>query len=143
MSLSTFCLSRSSANKVRTQPADLDSADQLHASMDACRSRTNADDRLPLASLGPSLADTSPEWFKSTTSCASALSRRYAADESVLAQQDAVIDVVSDFFGEVRVRHELEHLEGSLIAHQAPVGGHKLGTLRLVDNDLLMPHHVD
>src|SRR5215472_5479341 len=35
----------------RTQPADLDSADRLHASMGA-RSRTNADDRLPRASLG-------------------------------------------------------------------------------------------
>src|SRR5262245_5910694 len=36
----------------RTQPADLDSAGRLRASMDACRSRTNADDRLPRASLG-------------------------------------------------------------------------------------------
>ena len=36
----------------RTQPADLDSAGRLRASMGACRSRTNADDRLPLASLG-------------------------------------------------------------------------------------------
>src|SRR6201997_4476741 len=52
MSLSTFCLPRSSANKVMTQPADLGSADWLHASMGACRSRTNADDRLPRASLG-------------------------------------------------------------------------------------------
>src|ERR1051326_7218300 len=37
----------------RTQPADLDSAGRPRASMGACRSRTNADDRLPLASLGP------------------------------------------------------------------------------------------
>src|SRR5262245_51042281 len=36
----------------RTQPADLDSAGGPRASMGACRSRTNADDRLPLASLG-------------------------------------------------------------------------------------------
>src|SRR5262249_39659114 len=36
-----------------TQPADLDSAGWPRASMDACRSRTNADNRLPLASLGP------------------------------------------------------------------------------------------
>ena len=28
----------------RTQPADLDSADRLHALMGACRSRTNADE---------------------------------------------------------------------------------------------------
>jgi hypothetical protein len=34
------------------QPADLDSADRLRASMDVRRSGTNADDRLPLASLG-------------------------------------------------------------------------------------------
>src|SRR5205085_1139455 len=37
----------------RTWPADLDSAGRPRASMGACRSRTNADDRLPLASLGP------------------------------------------------------------------------------------------
>src|SRR5262245_13098011 len=37
----------------RTQPADLDSAGRLRGSMGACRSRRNADDRLPLASLGP------------------------------------------------------------------------------------------
>jgi len=37
---------------VLTQPADLDSAGRLRASMGACRSRTNADDRLPRASLG-------------------------------------------------------------------------------------------
>src|SRR5438270_3273134 len=36
----------------RTQPADLDSAGRPRASMDACRSRTNANDRLPRASLG-------------------------------------------------------------------------------------------
>src|SRR6516164_7892893 len=36
----------------RMQLADLDSAGRLRASMGACRSRTNADDRLPLASLG-------------------------------------------------------------------------------------------
>src|SRR6185295_11319490 len=35
------------------RPADLDSAGLPRASMGACRSRTNADDRLPLASLGP------------------------------------------------------------------------------------------
>src|SRR5262245_18234628 len=35
-----------------TEPADLDSAGRLRASMGACRSRTNADDRLPRASLG-------------------------------------------------------------------------------------------
>src|SRR4029078_13046686 len=35
------------------RPADLDSADRPRASMGACLSRTNADDRLPLASLGP------------------------------------------------------------------------------------------
>src|SRR5215831_1081216 len=34
------------------QTADLDSAGRLRAPMGACRSRTNADDRLPLASLG-------------------------------------------------------------------------------------------
>src|SRR6516165_5577174 len=34
------------------QLADLDSAGRLRASMGACRSRTNAEDRLPLASLG-------------------------------------------------------------------------------------------
>src|SRR6516225_6135423 len=34
-------------------PADLDSAGRPRASMGAYRSRTNADDRLPLASLGP------------------------------------------------------------------------------------------
>src|SRR5262249_1641674 len=33
-------------------PADLNSVGRLRASMGACRSRTNADDRLPLASLG-------------------------------------------------------------------------------------------
>src|SRR6266478_5385633 len=37
----------------RTQPAALDSAGRPRASIGACRSRTNADDRLPLASLGP------------------------------------------------------------------------------------------
>src|SRR5262249_7190940 len=37
----------------RTQPADLDSAGRPRASIGACRSRSNADDRLPLASLGP------------------------------------------------------------------------------------------
>src|SRR5262252_3701629 len=52
MSLSTFCLPRSSANKVRAQPTDLHSADRLHASMGTCRSLTNADDRLPRASFG-------------------------------------------------------------------------------------------
>src|SRR5499427_5119666 len=36
----------------RAQPADLDSAGRLRASMGACRSRTNADDCLPVASLG-------------------------------------------------------------------------------------------
>src|SRR5438105_7829485 len=35
------------------EPADLGSAGRPRASMGACRSRTNADDRLPLASLGP------------------------------------------------------------------------------------------
>src|SRR5262249_52128731 len=34
------------------QPADLNTAGGPRVSMDACRSRTNADDRLPLASLG-------------------------------------------------------------------------------------------
>src|SRR3984893_2535671 len=38
---------------VLTQPADLDTAGRPRASMGACRSRTNADDRLSLASLGP------------------------------------------------------------------------------------------
>src|ERR1700756_2039603 len=37
----------------RTKPADLDSAGRPRASMGGCRSRANADDRLPLASLGP------------------------------------------------------------------------------------------
>src|ERR1700720_1188211 len=37
----------------RMQPADPDSAGRPRASIGACRSRTNADDRLPLASLGP------------------------------------------------------------------------------------------
>src|SRR5258708_27700823 len=37
----------------RTEPADLASAGRPRASMGACRSRTNADDRLPPASLGP------------------------------------------------------------------------------------------
>ena len=37
----------------RTQPADLSSAGRPRASMGACRSRRDADDRLPLASLGP------------------------------------------------------------------------------------------
>jgi hypothetical protein len=32
--------------------AQLDSAGRLHASMGACRSRTNADHRLPCAPLG-------------------------------------------------------------------------------------------
>src|SRR5215510_9552338 len=36
----------------RTQPADLDSAGRPRASMGACRSRTNADDRLPADPLG-------------------------------------------------------------------------------------------
>src|SRR5258707_15051765 len=36
-----------------TQPADLDSAGRPRASIGACRSRTNADNRLPPASLGP------------------------------------------------------------------------------------------
>src|SRR5215470_2530489 len=36
----------------RTPPADLDSAGRPRASMGACRSRTNADDCLPVASLG-------------------------------------------------------------------------------------------
>src|SRR5262252_6139643 len=36
----------------RTQPADLDSAGRPPASMGAGRSRTNADDCLPVASLG-------------------------------------------------------------------------------------------
>jgi hypothetical protein len=36
----------------RTQPADLDSSGWPRASMGACRSRTNADDRLPLDPLG-------------------------------------------------------------------------------------------
>src|SRR5204863_8053084 len=36
----------------RMQPADLDSAGRPRASMDACRSQTNADDCLPAASLG-------------------------------------------------------------------------------------------
>jgi hypothetical protein len=36
----------------RTQPADLDSAGRPRASRGACRSRTNADDCLPPASLG-------------------------------------------------------------------------------------------
>ena len=44
------CLSVAAAD--RKQPADLDSAGRLRAPMGACRSRTNADDRLPLASLG-------------------------------------------------------------------------------------------
>src|SRR5215813_13775659 len=35
------------AGMERTQPADLDSAGRPRASMGACRSRTNADDRLP------------------------------------------------------------------------------------------------
>src|SRR6188472_2897705 len=37
---------------IRAQPADPDSAGRLRARMGACRSRMNADDRLPLASLG-------------------------------------------------------------------------------------------
>jgi Transposase DDE domain len=36
----------------RTRPADLDSAGRPRASMGACRSRTNADDRLPADPLG-------------------------------------------------------------------------------------------
>src|SRR5215831_16559558 len=36
----------------RTPPDDLDSAGRPRASMGACRSRTNADDCLPVASLG-------------------------------------------------------------------------------------------
>src|SRR5215467_4991067 len=36
----------------RTQPANLDSSGWPRASMGACRSRTNADDRLPLDPLG-------------------------------------------------------------------------------------------
>src|SRR5262252_155838 len=44
------CLSVAAAD--RKQTADLDSAGRLRAPMGACRSRTNADDRLPLASLG-------------------------------------------------------------------------------------------
>src|SRR3954463_9510978 len=36
----------------RSQPTDLDSAGRPSASTGACRSRTNADDRLPRASLG-------------------------------------------------------------------------------------------
>src|SRR5213595_1011359 len=40
------------ASAYKTQPADLDSAGRLHASMGACRSRTNADDRLPADPLG-------------------------------------------------------------------------------------------
>src|SRR5262249_11437625 len=44
------CLSVAAAD--RKQPADLDSASRLRAPMGPCRSRTNADDRLPLASLG-------------------------------------------------------------------------------------------
>src|SRR5260370_3215803 len=36
----------------RTQPADLDSAGRPRASIGACRSRTNADDRLPVDPLG-------------------------------------------------------------------------------------------
>src|SRR3954465_5006455 len=36
----------------RTQPADLNSAGRLRAPMWACRSRTNADDRLPLDARG-------------------------------------------------------------------------------------------
>src|SRR5438477_5317613 len=36
----------------RTQPADLDSAGRPRASTGACRSRTNADDRLPADPLG-------------------------------------------------------------------------------------------
>src|SRR6516165_6203881 len=45
--------STSNARGHRAQPADLDSAGRPRASMGACCSRTNADDRLPLASLGP------------------------------------------------------------------------------------------
>jgi hypothetical protein len=53
ISLSVICLFGGNvAGMERTQPADLDSAGRPHASMGACRSRTNADDRLPLASLG-------------------------------------------------------------------------------------------
>ena len=36
----------------RTQPAELDSAGRPRASMGACHSRTNADDRLARAALG-------------------------------------------------------------------------------------------
>src|SRR5215475_1097126 len=36
----------------RTQPADLNSAGRPHASIGVCRSRTNADDRLPADPLG-------------------------------------------------------------------------------------------
>jgi len=36
----------------RTQPADLNSADQARASMGACCSRTNADDRFPAGPPG-------------------------------------------------------------------------------------------
>src|SRR5215470_2025123 len=36
----------------KTQPADLDSAGRPRAPMGACRSRTNADDRLPADPLG-------------------------------------------------------------------------------------------
>jgi hypothetical protein len=44
------CLSVAGAD--RTRPADLDSAGRLRGSMGACRSRTNADDRLPADPLG-------------------------------------------------------------------------------------------
>src|SRR5499433_2813728 len=41
------------AGMERTKPGDLGSAGRPRASIGACRSRTNADDRLPLPSLGP------------------------------------------------------------------------------------------
>src|SRR5690348_13164670 len=45
ISLSVICLFGGNvAGMERTQPADLDSAGRPHASMGACRSRTNADD---------------------------------------------------------------------------------------------------
>src|SRR5262245_52733650 len=43
------CLSVAAAD--RKQPADLDSAGRLRASMGACSSRTKADNRPPIASL--------------------------------------------------------------------------------------------
>src|SRR5262244_553414 len=50
---SVICLlGGKTAGMERTRPGDLDSAGRPRASIGACRSRTNADDRLPVDPLG-------------------------------------------------------------------------------------------